>query len=143
MPRGTPTGTDTGAFDTASSTAGVMQITAPVLPVPLPATLVATTGSWVSGVILADGYKTVTVGVISTGAGAVTIQRWLDTTGNIPVGTLASSTLVANTANTVSVGIGSNGVIDNSPFIGFTVTITNTSGSTATLTQVSFLMNAS
>lgn len=137
MPRATPTGTDTGAFETASSPAGVLQITTPVLPTPLPATLVATTGSWTSGVIFADGFKSISVGVISTGAGAVTIQRWVDITGNIAQGTLASATLVANTANVVSVG-----QTDNLPFIGFTVTITNTSGSTATLTQVSFLMNA-
>ena len=142
MPFGTHSGEDTGAFETASSTAGVMQITTPVLPVPVPVSI-AGSGNWNSGLILSDGFKVICVGVIATQAGTVTIQRYMDIAGNIPIGTLASATLVANVANTVTVGgLGTTSPLDNLPFLTFTVIITNSAGSTMTLTQVSFLMNA-
>lgn len=67
-----------------------------------------------------------------TQAGTITIQRYADAAATIPIGTLASSTLVASTANSVNIN-------DGLPCFYFVVIITNTSGSTGTLSGVSIL----
>jgi len=89
----------------------------------------------VSNVIASDGFKALSCAVLSSQAGAVSIQRYVDKVGTLPQGAPISSTLVAATANVVN----SN---DGLPFQSFKVTITNTGGSTATISGFALLLNA-
>lgn len=111
----------------------VLQGTAIIAVTPsggFPATIAAN-GSWTSGVLPFGGYRGVSATVTSTQAGAITIQRYADAAGTIPVGAVASTTIVASTAETVSVN-------DGLAALYYKVTITNTSGSTtATITGAS------
>lgn len=91
----------------------------------LPATIGAGL-TYDSGVIICVGFKTIAAGTKLDQTGTITIQRYLDAAGAIPVGALISSALVANTANWVT-------SIDNTPFQSFRVVITNTSVSLGTL----------
>jgi hypothetical protein len=93
-------------------------------------------GSWTSNLISADGFRSIAAGVELTQAGTIKIQLYVDQAGNVPQGTAVSTTLTANEANSVS-------TYDGAPFQSFTVTITNSSGSSAaTVSDFVLLMNA-
>ena len=96
---------------------------------------IAASGNWLSSPIYADGFKSISVGVKSTQAGAINIQRYVDRAGTIPVGAVATAALVANTAGYLS-------VVDDVAYQSFTVQITNTGGSAATVTNFGVLMAA-
>lgn len=141
MPFAVPSGEDTGAYEQPISQSGVIQVTQPILPVPLPATL-APSGSWVSGPILADGFKVIGAAVVMTQIGTITIQLWLDVAGTIPQGSLVSTAVTANTAAVVNAGNIGGSTANNMPFASYTISINNTSVSTATLTNVVFCINS-
>jgi hypothetical protein len=96
---------------------------------------IAAAGNWTSAVIISDGFKSVSVGAKSTQAGAINIQRYLDRAGTIPVGAVITAALTAATAQWAT----SN---DGVAFQSFTVQITNTGASAATVTNFGVLMNA-
>jgi len=104
---------------------------------PTTGTIPATSGTWVSGVIASDGFKSISVGATSNqSGGTITIQRYLDRAGLIPVGApIASGAFVAATPQFVSVN-------DGVAFQSFKITIANTAGSAATITNFGLLLSA-
>ena len=96
---------------------------------------IAASGNWTSGVVFADGFKAIGVGAKSTQTGAINIQRYLDRAGSIPVGAVITAALVANTAQWATVN-------DGVPFQSFTIQITNTGASPATVTNFGALLAA-
>lgn len=92
-----------------------------------PATL-AGGGTWLSGVVVNYGFPNLLATILSTQAGTITIQRYADLVGNIPVGGAVSATITANTQAYTA-------ATDGLPYLAFQVTITNSSGSTATLSK--------
>ena len=84
----------------------------------------------VAPVVLASGL-TIAAAVMSSQAGSITLQRYLDRAGAVPVG----EPITASEPQTV---IASDGV----PFQSFTIRITNTSGSVANLSDFTCLLNA-
>jgi hypothetical protein len=87
-----------------------------------------------SNLILSDGMKAVAVGVKSTKAGAINVQRYLDDAGLVPQGAALTAALIANTAGVLN-------VTDGNPFASFTVNITNTDVSNpAALTNLAILL---
>lgn len=99
-------------------------------PTAIPATI-AGGGNWNSGLLPAGPRNMVAACKLSQ-AGTITIQRYADLAGLVPIGALASTTLVANTANSVN-------IVDGVPCLSFVVVISNTSGSTGNLSGVAIL----
>jgi hypothetical protein len=129
------TASDPAAFQELISQAGFGQVIYPpnTFPTPLPLT-VAGGSNWLSNLIVADGYRNVTVGVTSTQAGALVIQMYLDIAGTIaraPVSTplVAATPLIVDLAN-------------QAPFLSMTLQITNTSGSPATISGFQLILSA-
>lgn len=100
-----------------------------------PATLAATTGTFTSIAISADGFKVIALAVKTTGAGALSLQRYVDKAGTIAQGAVITASLVANTQLVINAD-------DDLAFQSFTYTITNTAGATATLSNFALLLNA-
>ncbi|MDR6381825.1 hypothetical protein [Paraburkholderia caribensis] len=98
---------------------------------------VPASGQLQSGILLSNGWKYFALGLKSTQAGAVTIQRFLDAAGTVAIGAPVTAALTANTAQTVSIG-----TADTLPFMSYQVTVTNTGGSPATLSNVAGLLQA-
>ena len=99
-------------------------------------TAVTHSSSITSNLIFSDGYQIVAVGVTSTKAGAINVQRYLDDAGTIKQGAALTAALTANTAQVLN-------VTDANPFASFTVNITNTDGSVdATLSNLGILLQA-
>ena len=97
-----------------------------------PATIAAS-GSWQSGYVPYNDLNAVSAAIKSTEAGELTLQRYLDNAGNIPVGAAVTATITAGTVATVSVN---DGVAATS----FQVTATNTSGSAATISDTAIVL---
>ena len=81
-----------------------------------------------------DGYRNITVGVTSTQAGALVIQPYLDIAGTI-ARTVSTTAILANTALIVDLA-------NQAPWLSYTVQITNTSGSTATISGFQLIQSA-
>lgn len=93
-------------------------------------------GNVVSNLIQSNGYKQVALGVTSSKAGSVSIQRYLDKAGTVVQGAPVTGTLVAATALNVNVN-------DGLPFQSFKVTIANGDGAVdAALTSLGILLQA-
>lgn len=88
-----------------------------------------------SGVVKANGFKGLAVGVKSTQIGALNVQRFIDEAGTIPVGAVLTAALAANVSNWVSVN-------DGQPFAALQITVTNTSGTNATLSAFGILLQS-
>lgn len=100
-------------------------------------TTIAASGNWLSNVIVSDGFGKIAVGLKSTQAGAINIQRYIDRAGLVPLtATPDTVSLVANTANALV-------ITDGKPFQSFTIQVTNTGASTATVSNIAILLNAS
>jgi hypothetical protein len=97
-------------------------------------TSVPASGNVQSSLIETDGWPKVAIGVTSTQAGQVSVQRYLDDAGTVPQGAAVTASLTANTAAVVN-------VTDGNPFAAIQITITNTSGSTATLSNLAVLLS--
>ena len=130
---------DIGGFEQLISLAGVAQIDTLPSMTPVPASLVATTGKWTSGLIFSDGYKTISVGVTTSQAGTLKIQRYIDRAGLIAQQAVTSTSIVAATPLLVNVGLST----DAFPFQTFTVEIDNTAGVTSNITSFGILLCAS
>lgn len=95
-----------------------------------PSTL-AGSASWYSGMISMQGFRGITAAVILSQNGSISIQRY-DPSGTIAVGSAISQAITAGTPATVSVN-------DGLPAAYFQVTISNSSGSSATVTNPSII----
>jgi hypothetical protein len=88
-----------------------------------PATIAAS-GTYQSAIIINYNGPALVVGLTSSQAGVLSLQRYADLAGTIPVGAAITQNLTAATAASV-------GVNDGLPYLSFAFSITNTSGSTA------------
>lgn len=102
---------------------------------PLPATIAAS-GNYTSNVVISDGFKVIGVGVTSSQAGSISIQRYLDRAGLVTQGAPITAAITAATPAVANVA-------DGLPFQSFKITISNTGGSVATISNVAVLLNAS
>lgn len=89
-----------------------------------------------SSLIVTEGFTLISSGIKSTQAGTMSIQRYLDAGGTVPQGAAVAVNLTANTAANLD-------VLDGKPFASFQLTVTNSSGSTATLSNFALLLQAS
>jgi hypothetical protein len=104
-----------------------------VTPTGLPSTVAAnSTGS--SSAINTLGMTRGAVGLQSTQAGTLTVQRYVDAGGLIPLSTPATAPLVANTP--VSVGWS-----DGLPCGSIIISVANSAGSPATLSLATVLLS--
>jgi hypothetical protein len=122
-----------GAFNTTFAQAGMAQITASNIPVPIVTSLLAS-GVWSSGLILNDGFRYLSVGVTMSQAGTLVVNQFIDTAGLV-ARTPISNTVVASTPLLIDVS-------DLKPFLAFTLVLTNTSVSTATVSGFAVLLSA-
>lgn len=100
----------------------------------LPASVPAS-GSVISAPILSSGYSAFAVGVTSSQAGTVTVQRYLDTAATIPQGAPLTANLTAASAGVVN-------ATDGAPFASFTVRVSNSGSAAASLSNVGVLLQA-
>jgi hypothetical protein len=111
---------------------GAMQALVPAavhgLTGPVPAS-----GNVISSLIRSAGLQVGAIGVTSTQAGAINVQRFLDDAGQVKQGAVLTQALSANTAGVLN-------ITDGVPFASFTVQITNSGGSPATLTNLGILL---
>ncbi|CAE6838409.1 hypothetical protein [Paraburkholderia nemoris] len=98
---------------------------------------VPASGQLQSGILQSNGWKYFALGLKSTQAGAINIQRFLDAAGTVPIGAVVTAALTASTAQSASIG-----TADSLPFMSFQVTVTNTGASAATLSNVAGLLQA-
>lgn len=128
---------DQGGFEQVFSLAGAGQITAPTYggtPPPIPFSIAAGS-NWTSGLMFSMGFKALTIGLTSTQAGAINVQRYIDLAGAIAQGSASTVAIVANTPVVLN-------IYDNLPYVSFTIQVTNTGGSPATVNPFGVLMNA-
>lgn len=146
MPIVAPASDASGEFEQLFSQAGFGQVLYPpaAFPVPLPTTLAASTGVWNSGLMYNDGMRYLTLALTSTQAGACIIQMYVDLAGTIarpPV----TTAIVANTLLIIDLPAPAVAVVAGPllpPFASFTINITNTGGSIATLSTVQLILSA-
>jgi hypothetical protein len=98
---------------------------------------VPASGNLVGNVMFSNGWKLFSVGLKSTQAGQISIQRFLDLAGAVPQGAPVTAAITANTAASATVGT------DGLPFASVQVTVTNSGTSAATLSNVQGLFQAS
>ena len=99
------------------------------------ASTIAASGSTVSNLLFSDGYKDLAVGATSSQNGQIQVQRYLDDAGLVAQGGPVTASLSAGVPGVVN-------ITDGNPFSSYKVTITNTGGSTANLTNVAILQQA-
>lgn len=93
-------------------------------------------GSFDTGIIYADGFKAIAIGVLMSQAGTLSIQRFLDAAGKIPQGAVVTQAVTANAPAVLNVN-------DNLPFNYVQVKIINgAAGAVATLAAAAILLNA-
>ena len=112
--------------------AGAAQIV-PVPPTAFPATI-AGGATYSTGVIAGLGYSGLAAAAQLDQAGVLTLQRYIDQAGTIPIGAATTQAMSAGVQATVAVR-------DGLPFSSFIVTIQNTSGSLGTLSGTALLMS--
>ena len=103
-------------------------------PTAVPATI-AKSASYTSGIIACQGYNAIAVSANIDQAGSLSLQRYIDAAGTIPIGTPITQALTSTVLGTVFAN-------DGQPWSSFQVTVTNSSGSTAAnLTQFEILIS--
>lgn len=101
------------------------------LMTPPPATL-APSAVWDSGPISGGGFSKLVATAQLNQTGTLSIARYIDLLGLVPVGPVPVQAMTANILASVAVN-------DGYPFASWRVKVTNTSGSTANLTNVNLL----
>ncbi len=96
---------------------------------------VPATGNWTSSAIPADGFVNVSIGLTSSQAGLIVFQRYLDQAGTIAQGAPITVALAAGVAAVLN-------ATDQLIFRSFTLEVTNSGGSAATITNFAFLLMA-
>lgn len=104
------------------------------LPTPPPASLPAS-AVWSSGAIPAAGYQAIAASAQIDRAGSLSLQRYIDAAGTLPIGAAITQAMTANVLATVF----SN---DGMPFASYIVSVTNSAGGTAHLINVYLLETA-
>lgn len=99
-------------------------------PTAFPTTIVAS-GTWTSGLIVA-GFGSVVAAATSNHAATLEVQRYADVAGLVPVGALLSQAMSAATPAWV-------GAADALPYLTFQVSIVNSAGGSATITNCAIL----
>lgn len=122
---------NSGAWDIQAI--GPVAQTSPVLPAP-PGTIAAA-GQWQSAILPGDGFRVLAAGATSSQAGVLSVQRFLDTAGQVPQGAASTGALTAGAGAVVN-------VTDGLPFASFRVAVSNSGTSAATVTNFTILMNA-
>ncbi len=117
------------------ASAAFRQTSVPARTHNLPATMNASS-SVQSSLIVTEGYTLISVGITLTQNGTLSVQRYLDAGGTVLQGNAVSIPLVANTAANLD-------VLDGKPFASFQVTVTNSSGTSASLSALAILLQAS
>lgn len=111
-----------------------VQAQVPAALLNVPGTLAAG-ATWTSDLISSDGYQKISAALTSSQAGSLAVLRFLDDAGTIAQTAFAPTAVSAATAAV-------NNVNDGLPFASFQITFHNTSGSTATLTNVMALLQS-
>lgn len=101
----------------------------------VPGATIGAGGNFTSIPIICPGWRSIAVGARLSQVGTITIQRYLDRLGVVPVGALVSASLVANTSNWATVN-------DGLAFQSFIFAINNTSGSLGNLDRFAALVAA-
>lgn len=101
--------------------------------IPLPPTI-AGSGNWSSGLMFNDGYRYVTIALTSSQAGLLTLQTYLDLAGTIPrpqtpTAIVAATLLILDLA-------------DLKPFVSYTITVSNSSGTPAVVSVLQVVLSA-
>lgn len=94
-------------------------------------TTIAADGSWNSDLI-PGRFGGVIAGVTSSQAGVLSVQRYADLAGNVPVGPVSSQDLTGGTPAWT-------GFADGLPYLCFAVNITNPGGTIANITDIAIL----
>lgn len=95
---------------------------------------IAAAGSYQSQAVIGAGYSKLVLGCKSSQAGVITVQRFVDEAGLVPLGAPVTATLVAATAQWLS-------IVDGLPFGSFSFSISNTGGSPATVTNFGLMLS--
>lgn len=126
---------DIGGYEQIYSPGPVAQMDSLSIPGGLPPAQLLASGTWVTSLIYAMGYKVLSVGVTMDHAGTLKIQRYIDRGGLVAQGAVSSTAIVANTPLVVN-------LTDNLPFLTFTIEIDNAAGAVGNITNFALLMNA-
>lgn len=94
-------------------------------------TVVADGATWQSD-LLPVGFAGAIAAILSDHAGSLTLQRYADLAGLLPVGALISQAVVANTP-------ASAGAVDGRPFLSFNVSFINGAGAVANIAALSII----
>lgn len=121
------------AFAPSAMAVAPIMVCYPILPVVAPATI-AGGAAW-TNLIICNGWKSISVGAKLSVTGSITIQRWLDAAGTIPVGALITVALTAGISNWATVN-------DGVTFASVSVVVNNTTGGPGNLTLTSILLGA-
>jgi hypothetical protein len=121
-------------FDDPSPIGPAMQYWVPASLHGMPTTIAASS-QVSSAVIVSEGYGLIGAGVISTQAGTIKIQPYLDEAGTMPLTPVS----LAITAGTLAVV---NNTSTNAPFLSFQIIVTNSAASAATLSSFGLLLQA-
>lgn len=89
-----------------------------------------------SQLFFSDGFPKVGVGITSDHAATLTLQRYADVAGTVKVGALVSVAIVGATPNWASLPI------DGMPFASVKISIINSAGAVANLTNTSILFGS-
>jgi hypothetical protein len=105
----------------------------PPNPVPV---AIANGVTWSSGVFAFDGFDSAVVAILADRILTVTVQRYMDSAGTLPVGATGALTSTANTAGYTSA------LSANVPATHIKVTVANTSGFTAIVSKFAIGLQA-
>lgn len=122
-----------GGYETPVSLAGKVQIVSYIAMPTLPIAIVGS-GNYTSPLLMADGYQVLTVALTMNQAGTLVITRYIDMAGTM-ARPLSTTSIVSGTALIVD-------ITDDLPFVTFTITINNSSGSAASVSAFAIIMNA-
>lgn len=86
-----------------------------------------------SAVIPSDGYQKIALSVTSTEAGTLTLQRYLDASGTVPQGAALQASIAAGQPALVN-------AVNGLPFQSLTVSVSNSGGTGANLTNLVVLL---
>ena len=103
----------------------------PDLPVPIVPTIAAS-GTWDSGLLLADGFKAMAIGLNVNQSCTLEVRRYIDAAGNVQQ-SLSSTALSAGTTVV--------NITDNLPFYTYRIRIVN-GGAIVTISNFTVLLNA-
>lgn len=92
-------------------------------------------GNVISNAIITGGYKNFTFVMQSTQNGTISIQRYADQAATMPVSTAITGSITANTALDVH-------STDSVPYQSMIITVSNSGGSTATISNCMLLLQA-